>query len=77
VARGAKKMGRKRPHPNTTVWLARSGRAQNSQIDLFFEVPWALAAEKQNGAKRRDPRANWGRDHHTTGRRSLEPLTTL
>jgi len=32
-------MGRKRPHPNTTVWLARSGRAQNSQIDLFFEVP--------------------------------------
>src|SRR4029078_11996382 len=39
VARGAKKMGRKRPHPNTTVWLARSGRAPKSQIDIFFEVP--------------------------------------
>ena len=37
-------MGRKRPHPNTTVWLARSGRAQNSQIDLFFEVPNGIVA---------------------------------
>jgi hypothetical protein len=44
-------MGRKRPHPNTTVWLARSGRAQNSQINLFFEVP--LCPLIRRGAEKR------------------------
>ena len=44
-------MGRKRPHPDTTAWLARSGGARNSQIDIFFEVPY-----KQSGNGR-----EWGR----------------
>jgi len=47
-------MGRKRPHPNTTVWLARSGRAQNSQIDLFFEVPIGIRGRDDGWKDARD-----------------------
>ncbi len=40
-------MGRKRPRPNTTAELDRSGGAQNSQIDVFFEVPPRLRSSER------------------------------
>jgi hypothetical protein len=33
-------MGRKRPRPDTTEELDHSGGAQNSPINVFFEVPY-------------------------------------
>jgi hypothetical protein len=32
-------MGRNRPHSDTTGCITRSDGAQNSQIDVLFEVP--------------------------------------
>src|SRR5215467_1812557 len=34
-------MGRKRPHSDTTECITRSDRVQNSQIHVFFEVPYS------------------------------------
>jgi hypothetical protein len=33
-------MGRNRPHSDTTECITRSDGAQNSQIDVLFEVPY-------------------------------------
>src|SRR5262249_46258857 len=37
--RGEQKMGRQRPHSDTTECITRSDGAENSQIHVFFEVP--------------------------------------
>lgn len=35
-------MGRERPHSDTTECITRSDGAQDSQIHVFFEVPYRL-----------------------------------
>ena len=45
------KMGRKRPHSDTTDCITRSNRAQNSQIPVFFEVPICGLPHSHSGAQ--------------------------